>query len=241
MKPELTVVLGLIAILVVSGCVTSPDPLNPELSVSIDEQDRACVTDDDCTSFDPTCSFCHCGEPINKQNVDKYMQLRTELCQGYAGGVCDMACPPQEISCVENACAFVPVHMGLRAFETALEDFELLGEKPTILTDTSHIAGETDGVITAIWRGADITINIISHATEAEANDRLEDMKSSFETGDNKTWTEIIVDGETITRTGSYAKNYVWTHGKYYFMINLINSPYFQELAEKVISIYKQA
>ena len=91
-----------------------------------------------------------------------------------------------------------------------------------------------------IMAQTNITINIISHATEDQAKARYDETLGLIMSNDNaEPYYERTVSGEKIIETGTDFKYYFWTHGRYFFMINDDGSGFFQDVAEKAISVYQ--
>ena len=86
-----------------------PERLIGQPVVSVDVDYAQCQIDNDCTVVDISCDYCSCGTPINKQYKEQYAAERSEKCQGYKGSVCRVACPPEEVKCVDLRCQFVPI------------------------------------------------------------------------------------------------------------------------------------
>lgn len=57
--------------------------------------DKDCNLDSDCIYLKTTCSYCDCGEAINK-NWKPFCPFEYVRC--------DMACLPPKVKCIENKC-----------------------------------------------------------------------------------------------------------------------------------------
>lgn len=65
-------------------------------------EDQSCQLDSDCVMSPVKCS-CDCGIPINKINIQKYLDRYEEACKSYKGTMCDMQCG-QILKCENNLC-----------------------------------------------------------------------------------------------------------------------------------------
>ncbi|MBR9699371.1 hypothetical protein GOV09_02860 [Candidatus Woesearchaeota archaeon] len=113
MKALIVVVLFLVA------CAAEPvqEPLLPvnehpgipldEMPLQIEEQDRECSRDSDCTFIEVTCSGCNPPDAAHKDYLVKYNELLTDFCQEYTGVMCDRDFGGVA-SCVDGECRYVP-------------------------------------------------------------------------------------------------------------------------------------
>lgn len=169
---------------------------------------------DPCT-FSSECSAIDCNQD-------------TPVCEN---GQC--TCPWSEVPVSQE-------DFGLAVYRSAFENFEINDEKPNIAFNLGGTSGESEGLLTATWSSGNITINIISHATEDQARARYDEtfgLIKSIET--TEPYYERTVSGVKIIESGSVIKYYFWTHDRYYFMINDDGSGFFQNVAEKAISVYQ--
>lgn len=81
--------------------------LEPVQGIKIDENDKACVSAQDCTLSWSDCSTCECGTPINKLYTAKYEQAYTDACSEYSGPVCEMSCPEVRLDCIDQVCTAI--------------------------------------------------------------------------------------------------------------------------------------
>ena len=75
--------------------------------VVIDDNDKMCISAQDCVLVWTDCSACECGTPINQQHAAKVKEAYEAMCTNYRGPVCDMACPEVELDCIENLCVAI--------------------------------------------------------------------------------------------------------------------------------------
>ena len=76
-----------------------------ERGLSVEPGDAACAADDECITFQNTCSACGCGVPINKQAAKKYAEQIIAICGQIFGGPCGSVCPTPFARCVAGRCA----------------------------------------------------------------------------------------------------------------------------------------
>jgi Tfp pilus assembly protein PilX len=80
----------------------SPAVKNEVKRITIDEKDKFCKTDSDCTTVSTACS-CSCGEGVNKNFFEKYSQMLESMCKDYSGKICKVLCP-QTVKCIKTKC-----------------------------------------------------------------------------------------------------------------------------------------
>lgn len=99
----------LFAVFVLSACsIWETSPAQERFRrITIDENDRTCVSANECVLTGTDCSSCECGTPINRQHAAKYEQAYKQACMNYRGPVCDMACPEVTLECINNLCMAV--------------------------------------------------------------------------------------------------------------------------------------
>ena len=103
----------LLTVFVLGACLTwetlsSDVPTREQIRrITIDENDKTCVSAQDCVLAWTDCSTCECGTPINQQQAAKYEQVYEEICANYRGPVCDMDCPEVKLECINNLCTAV--------------------------------------------------------------------------------------------------------------------------------------
>jgi len=74
-------------------------------------EDMICEKDADCTTIVTHCGECSCGTPVSKSALDKYTQIKNEVCSGYEGPTCDKDCPALEMMCDHNKrCRLKPLN-----------------------------------------------------------------------------------------------------------------------------------
>ena len=89
------------------GIWPGSDPPRQQHQIVIDDNDKMCVSAQDCVLAWTDCSSCECGTPVNKQHAAKVEQTYKAMCTDYRGPVCDMACPEVTLDCVDNLCVAV--------------------------------------------------------------------------------------------------------------------------------------
>lgn len=90
-----------------SGGVDLPKKPSGEKGITVSDADKGCDVDEDCVLVGYTCSFCDCGEPVNRTHQERYHEMLQLECVDYVGGVCSIMCPPTEIKCVDKVCTQV--------------------------------------------------------------------------------------------------------------------------------------
>lgn len=79
-------------------------------SIQIQETDLFCNVDSDCTSTLTWCGNCGCGNPVNVESRNKYLDIYRKTCENYPGeifGTCASDCPAQRPACIENNCELI--------------------------------------------------------------------------------------------------------------------------------------
>ena len=116
MKKKWIWIIGIIGLLVIGGLIFFRN--NPKHSIEnsflpenpiifIEETDKKCITDSDCTIVSVSCDECG-GDNVNKASSEKYILSLSEKCEDYVGGVCDWDYrTTHEIKCVNSNCKFV--------------------------------------------------------------------------------------------------------------------------------------
>ena len=108
-----SVLMVLLVVFVLDACSilkTSPadSPAQEQIRrITIDENDKTCVSAQDCVLAWTDCSACECGTPIHQQYAAKYEQAYEEICTNYRGPVCDMGCPEVKLECIDYLCVAV--------------------------------------------------------------------------------------------------------------------------------------
>ncbi len=75
-----------------------------DYSITVDDTDRNCISDDDCALVITRCDYCMCGTPVNEKYAGKYARLLQEKCIDYNGELCDIECRPYKLLCLEESC-----------------------------------------------------------------------------------------------------------------------------------------
>jgi hypothetical protein len=103
----------LLAVFILGACSTGeilptdkPTPVQIR-QIEIDENDKICVSAEDCVLAWTDCSTCECGTPLNQQHALKYERAYEQTCANYRGPVCEISCPEVKLDCIDNLCVTV--------------------------------------------------------------------------------------------------------------------------------------